>query len=240
MVEEHGLDTAERGAPANNRLRRHNEGILQVLERPTLRWLSATIPSWVSPDMLTALGFLGGLIAAGGYALAAIDARMLWVASAGIVINWYGDSLDGNVARARGIERPRYGFFLDNAVDAVEYAIFAVGMGLSGYVRWELVLAALAAFYALMLLGLLKSRVMDVFQISFGGMGLTEVRLAFILVNAAMYFVPPTQFAIGHIETTYPNIISAFWIGTQVVTFVVVTTSTLRVLRAQDPPHPRR
>jgi archaetidylinositol phosphate synthase len=234
------LDTAERGAPVNGRLRRHNEGILQVLERPALRWLSATMPGWVTPDMLTAFGFLGSLIAAGGYALAAYEPAMLWVASAGIAINWYGDSLDGNVARARGIERPRYGFFLDNAVDVIEYAIFAVGMGLSGYIRWELVLAALAAFYAMMLLGLLKSRVMNVFQISFGGMGLTEVRVAFILVYAMMYFVPPRPFAIGSLVTTYPNIVSALWIAIQVITFVLATVDTLRVLRVQDPPHPRR
>lgn len=234
------MDTAERGAPVNGRLRRHNEGILQVLERPALRWLSATMPGWVTPDMLTALGFLGSLIAAAGYALAAYEPWMLWVSSAGIAINWYGDSLDGNVARARGIERPRYGFFLDNAIDVIEYAIFTAGMGLSGYVRWELVLAALAAFYAMMLLGLLKSRVMDVFQISFGGMGLTEVRVAFVLVNAAMYFVPPKPFAIGSVVTTYPNIVSALWIAIQVITFVLATIDTLRVLRVQDPPHPRR
>jgi phosphatidylglycerophosphate synthase len=190
--------------------------------------------------MLTAFGFLGSLIAAGGYVLAADEPWILWVASAGIAINWYGDSLDGNVARARGIERPRYGFFLDNAVDVVEYAIFTVGMGLSGYVRWELVLAALAAFYAMMLLGLLKSRVMNVFQISFGGMGLTEVRVAFILVNAMMYFVPPRPFVIGSIVTTYPNIVSVLWIAIQVITFVLATIDTLRVLRVQDPPHPRR
>jgi phosphatidylglycerophosphate synthase len=165
---------------------------------------------------------------------------MLWVASAGIAMNWYGDSLDGNVARARGIERPRYGFFLDNAVDVIEYAIFAVGIGLSGYIRWELVLGTLAAFYMMMLLGLIKSRVTDVFQISFGGMGLTEVRVAFVLVNAVMYFLPPTPFAIGSIVTTYPNVISALWIIVQVATFVVVTVDTLRLLHVQDPPHPRQ
>jgi phosphatidylglycerophosphate synthase len=234
------LNTADPAAQANSRLRRHNEGILQGLERPALRWLSTALPGWVTPDMLTGFGFFGGLVAAGGYALAADEPSMLWVASLGIVINWFGDSLDGNVARARGIERPRYGFFLDNAVDVLEYAIFAVGMGLSGYVRWELVLATLAAFYMMMLLGLIKSRVTEVFQISFAGMGLTEVRTAFILVNVVMYFFPPVPFAIGNIVTTYPNVVSALWIVTQVATFVVVTINTLRVLRVQDPPHPRR
>jgi phosphatidylglycerophosphate synthase len=223
-------------APSDMRLRRHNEGILQFLERPTLRWLSAAMPRWVTPNMLTGFGFVGSLIAAAGYALAPYDMGMLWVASVGIAINWFGDSLDGNVARTRGIERPAYGFFVDNATDILEYAVFAIGMGLSGLVRWELVLASLSAFYMMMLLGLIKSRVMNVFQISFGGMGLTEVRVVFVLVNALMYFAPPKPFGIFGVETTYPNVISALWIAAQLLTFLRVTYKTMRQLAALDPP----
>jgi archaetidylinositol phosphate synthase len=218
------------------RLRRHNEGVLQFLERPTLRWLSAAMPLWVTPDMLTGFGFVGSLIAAAAYALSPYALGMLWLASLGIAINWFGDSLDGNVARARGIERPAYGFFVDNATDILEYAVFAVGMGLSGLVRWELVLASLSAFYMMMLLGLIKSRVMNVFQISFGGMGLTEVRVVFILVNALMYFAPPTPFGILGVVTTYPNVISALWITAQLLTFLAITYKTMRQLAALEPP----
>ncbi len=225
--------------PLNERMRRHNEGVLQFLERPALRWLSAAMPGWVTPDMLTGLGFIGGLIAAAGYALAADDPTMLWVASAGIVVNWFGDSLDGSVARARGIERPAYGFFLDNTTDILEYAVFAVGIGMSGYMRWELVLGALAAFYMMMLLGLIKSRVMNIFQISFGGMGLTEVRVVFIFLNTLMYYVPPQPWAIFGIMTTYPNVISAMWIVVQVTTFLVVMFKSLRMLAALEPPRRR-
>jgi archaetidylinositol phosphate synthase len=226
----------EQIAPSNMYVRRHNEGILQFLERPTLRWLALAMPRWVTPDMLTGFGFIGGLIAAAGYALARQDPGMLWIASLGIAINWFGDSLDGNVARIRKIERPAYGFFLDNTVDILEYAIFAVGFGLSGYVRWELVLSTLAAFYMMMLLGLIKSRVINVFQISFGGMGLTEVRVAFILFNVLMYFIPPKPFGIFGVETTYPNVMSALWITVQLATFLWVMRQTLRQLAAADPP----
>ena len=220
-------------------LRRQNDGVLQFLERPALRWLSAAMPRWVTPDMLTGFGFFGMVVAAAGYAFAAYALAMLWVASLGIVINWFGDSLDGNVARARGIERPAYGFFIDNTTDVLEYAVFAVGMGLSGLVRWELVLGALAAFYMMILLGLIKSRVMNVFQISFGGMGLTEVRVAFIFINTLMYLIPPKPFVIFGIMTTYPNIISASWIAVQLTTFLVVMHKTMRHLAAQDPPKHR-
>jgi archaetidylinositol phosphate synthase len=225
------------GQPGRDlRLRRHNEGVLQRLERPALRWLSASIPGWVTPDMLTGLGFIGSLLAAAGYAACPYNSSFLWLASAGIAINWFGDSLDGNVARVRGIERPAYGFFVDNATDILEYAVFAVGMGLSGYIRWELVLGNLAAFYMMMLLGLIKSRVLDVFQISFGGMGLTEIRVVFIIVNAIMYFAPPVSFPIFGLSTTYPNIISASWIAIQVITFLIVAYRTLGHLAALDPP----
>lgn len=226
----------EKIVPSDMRLRRHNEGILQFLERPVLRRLAAALPRWMTPDRLTALGFAGSVIAATAYAVAAYDPWTLWVASIGISINWFGDSLDGSVARVRGIERPAYGFFIDNATDILEYAVFSVGMGLSGYVRWELVLAALAAFYMMMLLGLIKSRVMNVFQISFGGMGLTEVRIVFILINALMYFVPPKPFSAFGTVTTYPNVISALWIAIQLVTFLIVMAKTARQLAEQEPP----
>ncbi|HWB47705.1 MAG TPA: CDP-alcohol phosphatidyltransferase family protein [Stellaceae bacterium] len=234
------MNTGERVAGPDNRLRRHNEGILQFLERPALRWLSAAMPEWVTPDMLTALGLFGSVIAAVSYALAPYQPWTLWACSAGIAINWFGDSLDGNVARARGIERPAYGFFLDNATDVLEYVIFAIGMGLSGYIRWELVLGNLAAFYMMMLLGLIKSRAMNIFQISFGGMGLTEIRVAFVLINALLFFVPPFPFSIAGVVTTYPNVLSALWVVVQFTTFLVVTVKTLGVLRVQEPPRRRR
>lgn len=220
--------------------RRHNEGVLQFLERPALRWLSARMPGWVTPDMLTGLGFVGCLIATLGYVLSAKVPAFLWLASAGIALNWFGDSLDGNLARMRGIERKVYGFFLDNIADVLEYAIFAVGMGLSGYVRWELVLGTLAAFYMMMLLGLIKLWVTGIFQIAFGGTGLTELRIAFIAANVAMYFLPPKPFAIFGIVTTYPNVISAVWIASLVITFLVATYTTLRHLAALDPPPGRK
>ncbi len=175
-------------------MQRQNDGILQFIERPTLRWLAGAMPAWVSPDMLTAIGFGGMVIAAAGYGLASRNPAMLWLASAGLLVNWFGDSLDGTVARVRGTERPRYGFFIDNTTDVLEYAIFTVGMGLSGYLRWELAFAGLAAFYMMMLIELIKARVTDVLQIAIAGVGLTEVRAVFIILNVVMFFVPPRLF----------------------------------------------
>jgi archaetidylinositol phosphate synthase len=215
---------------------RQIRSILEPLETPALRWLAARVPGWTTPDMLTGLGFAGSVLCALGYALSARDSRMLWLASVGLVVNWFGDSVDGTLARVRGIERPLYGFFIDNATDVLEYAVFAVGFGLSGYVRWELVLGTLAAFYMMMLLELIIAQVTNVLPMAFNGIGLTEVRCGFICVNALIYFVPPQQIAVGGISTSYPDILSALWIAGQLATFLTVSVKTLRDLAKRDPP----
>jgi phosphatidylglycerophosphate synthase len=222
--------------PGASALRRDNRGLLQFLEQPALQCLASHMPSWVRPDMLTGTGFAGAVVAAVGYAFAGDHPAMLWLASFGILLNWFGDSLDGSLARFQRIERPTYGFFLDNATDVLEYGLFAIGFGLSGYLPWPVVLATLAAFYMVLLLGLIKAQVTGVFQIAFAGIGLTEVRCAFILVNAALYFIPPQPLMIGRFSVTYPGLIALAWIAVQVATFLVVMVQTLRLLSVQDPP----
>ena len=84
--------------------KRTNNGWLEPLERPALAALAARMPSWVTPDFLTAIGFAGALMTFCAYVLAGWDATWLWVASLGFVVNWFGDSLDGTLARYRQIE----------------------------------------------------------------------------------------------------------------------------------------
>jgi archaetidylinositol phosphate synthase len=228
--------TGSPSAPPPKPPRRQNRSLLEPLESPTTRWLATCMPGWVTPDMLTGLGLGGAIIAMAGYALSASHPAMLWLASVGIAVNWFGDSVDGNLARVRGIERPAYGFFIDNATDVFEYAVFALGWALSGYVQWELVFAMLAAFYMVMLLGLIKAQVTHVVDIAFGRIGMTEIRLEFILGNVVLFYLPPQQFSIAGVSATYPNLVVILWIAVQLVTFLVIMSRTLRDLAIQDPP----
>ena len=81
--------------------KRIQTSILNDVERKVLVWLAERQPRWVVSDTLTFVGFLGSVIIALGYILTNLDYRWLWLASLGFVINWYGDSLDGSVARVR-------------------------------------------------------------------------------------------------------------------------------------------
>jgi phosphatidylglycerophosphate synthase len=151
-------------------------------------------------------------------------------------VNWFGDSLDGTVARYRKIERPRYGYFLDNCVDLVEQLLLAVGIGLSGMIRWDLSFLALAAFLMLSVLSLVRQSVSGVFHLAYGGIGPTEMRAMFVALNALVYFYPPDRLDGLGLPMTYPNILSLMWSIGALLTFAVSFIAQVRKLAAEDPP----
>jgi phosphatidylglycerophosphate synthase len=218
---------------------RTNTGWLEPLERPTLAALASRMPARITPDILTGIGFAGSLIIFAAYALASQDSRWLWIASAGLVLNWFGDSLDGTLARYRKIERPRYGYFLDNAIDLVMQFLLAAGIAISGFIRPDLSFVALSVFLMMSVLSLLRANISGVFQLSYGGIGPTEMRAMFILLNAVMYFFPPRPLSLFGLEMTYPNWLSLTWSSVALATFVFSMLSDLRRLAVEDPPRLR-
>ena len=109
--------------------------ILNAAEKKVLVWLAQRQPKWMTSDILTAIGFFGALVIAAGYILVNQNVAFLWLASLGLVINWYGDSLDGTLARVRNTQRPVYGYYLDHTVDGINESLMFVGLGLSGIFR---------------------------------------------------------------------------------------------------------
>jgi phosphatidylglycerophosphate synthase len=212
--------------------KRENDGLLQPLELPTLLWMAQRMPAWVTPDFLTVVGFLGACLAAGAYAFSRWQPAFLWLASLGLLINWFGDSLDGSLARFRKIERPRYGFFLDQNLDAVAQLLFAIGIGLSGFIRFELAMFTLATYLLLSILTLVRAIVSNVFAMTYAAIGLTELRIAFLIVNALMYFFPPQPILMAGLSFKYPEILSVAWATSMLIAFFVSFQSNLRQLFA--------
>jgi phosphatidylglycerophosphate synthase len=167
---------------------RVNDILLGPLERPALKWLAAHMPRWINPDMLTAVGVLGAVIILLGYILSNYSRYFLWLASLGFVINWYGDSLDGTLARFRKIQRPRYGFFVDHTVDSFNETLIFIGLGLSPYVRIEIALMTLVGYLLMSILVFVRTCVLGEFKISYGKLGPTEVRIIAILTNTLVFF----------------------------------------------------
>jgi phosphatidylglycerophosphate synthase len=157
--------------------------LLAGVERPVLLRLAALVPRTIRSNHLTALGVLGATGAGIAYTLTMFDPRWLWVASAMLVVNWLGDSLDGTLARVRGTQRPKYGYYLDHVVDAYATAVIGLGLGLSPYVYLGLALGIVVVYLAMSINVYLESTVFGVFEISYGRIGPTEVRLILILLN---------------------------------------------------------
>jgi phosphatidylglycerophosphate synthase len=216
-------------------LQRWNEGLVRPWERPTSDWLAARMPRWVTPDLMTFVGLGGGVVTLLGYAYSGPHPALLWVATLGFAVNWFGDSLDGTLARLRKIERPRYGYYLDNAIDCFVALLVAVGLGLSGYVRFDVCFLALSGYTMLSALTFLKANVTGVFQISYAAIGPTEVRIAFVVLNALIFIFPPAPFDLFGLTLKYPDLISLAWSAALVVTFLVCMTMQARQLADEEP-----
>lgn len=172
---------------------RIQQNILAANERRLLNWLCPRLPRWATPDIMTALGFAGAVMVGVGYVLSAQSLAWLWLVQLGYFLNWFGDSLDGSLARFRGIERPRYGYFLDHSVDAVATTVMLGGLGLGPYVELEVALIALIAYLLLSIHTFLCAQVVDTFKLTYLAGGPTELRLMLMAMTAAMFFVGPDQ-----------------------------------------------
>lgn len=167
---------------------RVNDILLGPLERPALKWLADHLPAWVSPDICTTIGVMGAVVILVSYGLSRNSDNFLWLASLGFVINWFGDSLDGTLARYRHIERPIYGFYIDHMTDAVSQVMIFLGLGLTHYISFEVACLTLIAYLLLSVLVYVRTCVVGEFRISYGKLGPTEIRVLAILLNSVMYF----------------------------------------------------
>ncbi len=140
--------------------------LLSSPERRAIDALCPRMPLWVTPDRLTAIGSAGAALAALGYVGAHWRLEFLFVSSLGVAINWFGNSLDGSLARYRKIERPRYGFFLDHSVDALNGLVFAIGLGLSPFVGMAPSLLLLCSYYLLTVYVILSAQVDQEFPLT--------------------------------------------------------------------------
>jgi phosphatidylglycerophosphate synthase len=142
----------------------------------------------LTPDHLTAIGVLGACLVFTGYIASRYHPAFLWLAVSGFVLHWFGDSLDGSLARYRHIERPRYGYFLDHSVDAFCNLIIMASFGATAYARMDVSLFALLGYFMLCMYVFLNNQVSGTFQLSFLALGPTELRLALISLTIGMYF----------------------------------------------------
>ncbi|HWU03112.1 MAG TPA: CDP-alcohol phosphatidyltransferase family protein [Novosphingobium sp.] len=163
--------------------KRVNESWLANYEFVALNTIARRLPDWVTPNQLTGLGMAGAAMVTLGGLLSRYEMAWLWLSNAGLVVHWLGDSLDGTVARLRRVERPRYGFYLDQVIDTFGNLLISVGVGLCPLVRMDLSLVILAVYQMLSVQVLVRAIVDREFHLAVGRMGPTELRIGIVCLN---------------------------------------------------------
>ena len=166
---------------------------LNGLEKKALVWLAARQPRWVTSDLLTWTGTFGSVLIALGYILSNLNVNWLWLSTFGLIVNWYGDSLDGTLARVRNTQRPIYGYYLDHTVDGINETLMFVGIGLSPFLNLYTALAMLVVYLQLTLNVSMNAHLKAEFKLTYAGLGPTEFRLVAILLNTLLIFIKPWQ-----------------------------------------------
>ena len=178
----------ELGAPQDPT--RDHKSLTAAAEKRLLVWLAHRMPPWVNSDHLTALGLLGNALAGVAYALAGRNPAWLHVVNLCLFVNWFGDSLDGTVARVRNHLRPRYGFYVDHLVDAFGALFLLVGLAASGLVSERVALALLVTYFLFSINMYLATCSLGVFKLSYGLFGGTELRILLAVVNLLVLSYP--------------------------------------------------
>ena len=215
---------------------RVNDSFLAPLERPALQWLCKHMPAWMTPDILTVIGVIGGVVMAAGYWLCNVNKNFLWIVDLGLVINWFGDSLDGSLARYRKIERFKYGYFVDHTVDITTQTIVLLGLGASPFVHFSYALLALVGYLLLGILTYINTAVSGVYKISYGKVGPTEVRVFLVGLNAIFYFASNPLIRMGSVSIFFFDAIVLCVAIAFFLNFLGFTLRRMRELNVQDPP----
>jgi len=169
---------------------RKQESWLAPLERRCLAWLAARVPSAVGPDHLTLLGFAALFLAGVSYAAARSWPPALLVVNLWLAVNWFGDSLDGTLARHRQRQRPRYGFYVDHMVDSFGALFVIGGLAISGFASERVAVALLVSFLLLSINSYLATYTRGTFHLSFWKFSPTEIRILLAVGNTVALWKP--------------------------------------------------
>jgi len=214
---------------------RVQESWAAAAEKRALLWLAARIPDSIGPDHLTVLGLAAQIGAGVFYVLAAFNRYALLGVIACLALNWFGDSLDGTLARVRQRLRPRYGFYVDHMVDSFGALALMGGLALSGYMHPVIAIGLLIAFLMLSIQSYLATHALGEFRISFWRFGPTELRILLAVGNLALFWKPLVH-VLGGIYRLFDvgGAIGLAGMGVMVVAFTL--QNTMRLYREERIP----
>ncbi len=214
---------------------REIHGLTAPLERRVLAALARRMPPWVTPDHLTTLGLAATLVAGAAYLASRWRPEALHIVNLALALNWFGDSLDGTVARYRRRLRPRYGFYVDHISDAFGALFIIGGLAFSGLMTPAAGAALLIAYYLMAINVYLATYTLGVFKISYGPIGGTELRILLAGLNLTALHWPRVAVAGAHI-LVFDLVAVAVTLGIAALAVVTTLRNTGRLYRLERLP----
>lgn len=217
--------------------------VFNGLEKKILVWMAERQPRWVTSNFLSFIGFVGAVVIAIGFILSDKNINYLWISSLGLLINWYGDSMDGTLARVRNTQRPLFGYYLDHILDGVNESIMFIGAGISALMHMPLALLVLLLYLLITINVSINAHLRREFKLTYLKMGPTEFRIAIIIANTIMIFSEKVRNFIWNIEIFNHEIaLTAFdclaiaLIVLLLLIFIVTVVTDLKYYNEVDPP----
>ncbi len=222
----------------NESAERIQTSLLNSLEKKAIKWLVERLPAWVTSDMLTYFGVVAAVMYAGFCWLAQYNVNFFWASSFCLVLNWFGDSLDGSMARIRQTQRPKYGFFIDHSLDALTTCLFCLGLGLSPLMDLSISLFIMGGYLCMSIYTYLSTIVMGKFRLTYASLGPTEMRLIIIAVCLLYTYFPLDNILIKvfNQEFTIYDCIGAVVAAALYIVYIVSLSKDLKELAKIDPP----
>ncbi len=214
---------------------RNSTGLLTAVERRVLIWLAARMPARVNSDHLTALGLVSMLLVGVSFAVSSRFPFALWGVVVFLALNWFGDSLDGTLARVRGHQRPRYGFYVDHILDTFGALFVLGGLAISGHMTPLIAAGFLITYYILSIEVYLATYCIGKFQMSFWGWGPTELRIL-LAIGALMLFEKPIVSIAGVPLPLFDVGGMVAGVGLTLTAIVSAAQNTRRLYRAEPLP----
>jgi phosphatidylglycerophosphate synthase len=214
---------------------REHKSVLASVEKRALIWIARRLPLWINSDHLSVLGLISMLAAGVSFAAFRLNP---WAAAVGVIAclaaNWFGDSLDGTVARVRGHQRPRYGFYVDHVIDLAGSAFLLAGLACSGIMNPLLAVVLLTAYLLLSAESYLATHAAGVFRMSFLGFGPTELRIV-LAIGAVKAAASPLVALGSHGPYRLFDVGGAVAVAGLVIAFAAAAIRNTRALYLAEP-----
>lgn len=218
---------------------RHHRSVLADVEKRTLVWIAGRLPRWVNSDHLTGLGAIAMVGTGVAFAAASLNPWTLLLVPPTLAVNWFGDSLDGTLARVRNHQRPRYGYYVDHVLDILGTAFLFAGLMLGGHITPVVATMLLAAYFAVMAEVFLATAARGQFRMSFMGVGPTELRIA-LGIGALALMRDPQVLIPGLGAFQLFDVGAVIATGGLIVAFLVSSLGNGRALYEEEPLPTRR